>query len=107
MKRLLVVPWSTAPTKSAMVVSSEVVGGLGHGDGFRLAVGQEAFDHVAEDRAADDPADDRRDDRQPPVRDAVLVDPGGRVPGDERREPGPEVTGGVDRVARVGAPGHA
>src|SRR5690349_10552585 len=99
MKRVLVVPWSTAPTKSAMVVSSDVLAGLGHGDRFPFG-GQEAFDHVAEDGAADDAADDRRDDRQPPIGLAVLVDPGGRVPGDVRREPGPEVAGRVDGVAR-------
>ena len=62
---------------------------------------------AAEDRPADEPADDRRDDRQPEVDGwpfwsihAVAV------PGDARREPGPEVAGGVDRVAGVGAPRH-
>src|SRR3954451_5167743 len=116
MKRVLVVPWSTAPTKSAMKVSPFLsFGGSGvlerrvarNATRLGLLGGQETGDQGLVQPGAEDAADDRADDGHPEVQTAVLVAEGGAVPGEERGEARAEVTCRVDGVAGVGPPGHA
>src|SRR5689334_291298 len=85
MNRVLVVPWSMAPTKSAMCVAplrcgSDGLGRLGavglrlaDGDGLPLRLGQEPLHGVLEQRPADQAAHQRSHDRQPEVEGPVLV----------------------------------
>src|SRR6266568_5066625 len=83
MNLVLVVPWSTAPTKSAMVrlFSSltsgsrfELLGGGGHFTRFLWAGRrQEPADQELVRGHADDAADDRTDDRYPEIEIVVLV----------------------------------
>src|SRR4051794_19638710 len=91
----LVVPWSMAPTKSAMVTplvcarwegsgatddSGLRVAALGSCARLQLLVGGEVgADAVLVEAAADQATDERADDRDPPVHVAVLVSEGAAV----------------------------
>ena len=119
MNRVLVVPWSTAPTKSAMV--DLLLVRCGGSCGRRAADARRARP-VRPVSAAGRNRSIRGRKSAPPTsppmigatignqkyRSAVLV---ARtrvaVARDERRQPGPEVARRVDRVAGVGAPRHA
>src|ERR1700742_798314 len=107
MKRVLVVPWSTAPTKSATADYLRVF------EGRKLArflgcVGREEAGHEdLVEPGAGDPTDDGGDDRDPEVDMAVLVLECPVIAGDELGQARSEVTGRVDRVAGVRTPGHA
>src|SRR5450432_2193731 len=94
----LVVPWSTAPTKSGMRISLGKGSQLSGIDGRLFGRRQEPAHAVLVQAAADEPADERADDRHPEVKVPVLILPRTVIPGDELGQPGPEVTRRVDRI---------
>src|SRR5690348_11915004 len=107
MNRVLVVPWSIAPTKSG-IGSPRFHGGVKVALRQTARLGglrrQEPADEHLVQTGADQATDDRGDDRNPEVQGPVLVAHRPTVAGEELGNARPEVAGGVDRVARVGAP---
>src|SRR5690349_11020934 len=109
MKRVLVVPWSTAPTKSATVrlhILDTVVRRRNPAHFLGLVRRQESSDQILVQTGADHTTDDRSHDRYPEVEIAGLISERILVPGEEAGQTRPEVTGRVYRIAGVGAPGH-
>src|SRR5690349_25157186 len=105
MKRVLVVPWSTAPTKSATGCLHFLVSGRRGNPArlLRLARGrQEPRDQVLVQPGAYYTADDGRDDRYPEIEIPGLVAESIAIAGEEAGESRAEVAGRVDRVPRVG-----
>src|SRR4051812_40782722 len=102
MNRVLVVPWSIAPTKSAMsrfLSDVESLGLLGSGQPPRLRWfldRQEPTDQHLVRARAEEPAHDGPDDRDPEVQVSGLVLERIVEPGDVRRQAGSEVARRVD-----------
>src|SRR5690348_2109113 len=101
MKRVLVVPWSTAPTKSATGCLHFLVSGRGRYPARLLrsaGTWQESRDHDLVQAGADHAADDGSDDRDPEIEIPGLIAERTAVAGEETGESRAEVTGRVDRV---------
>src|SRR3954452_22072683 len=110
MKRVLVVPWSTAPTKSATGRLHFLVSGRRRDPArlLRLRRGrQESRDQELVQAGAGHAADQGPDDRNPEIGIPGLVAERTAVAGEEAGESRTEVAGRVDRIPGVGAPRHA
>src|ERR1043165_8719034 len=102
MNRVLVVPWSMAPTKSGIGFprfDGGVQVSFGQAAGFGGLRRQEPPDEHLVEAGAHETTDDGRDDRDPEIQVPVLISHCSTVASDERGEPRAEVTGRVDRIA--------
>src|SRR5690348_6787973 len=97
MKRVLVVPWSTAPTKSAIACLHVVFGGLLGQPSWLLGTagaqpGQEPADQPLVQAGAEHTADDGRHDRDPEIEIPGLIAECAAVARQEAGESRTEVT---------------